>query len=336
MAILLISDEIPEVYFNADRVLHMRGGRLVADVSCRAQCAIERDRGGGPCLGSSASLSRTTEGWLVVVIVADRACFWRSPPTRFLTLGQPVRPAQRQRGQRDLRRRPAGRAGRRRDRHLVRGRGLGRAVPDGAGRRCSWAAATGRWASCSRAVSAFALGAINAALIYHFRIISIVVTIATFNLFFGAPDVLHAGRVDLRPAGLVARPARSCSSTRPRSASSSSSRLPGGRHGRRRPRDLGPACSALTLGRQLYALGRQSGRRAADRHRHRRHALSRLWLARRLRRHRRADAGALRPGGRAERALWPRAGGAGRGGPGRRPARRRARHACWARCSAWR
>jgi simple sugar transport system permease protein len=31
----------------------------------------------------------------------------------------------------------------------------------------------------------FGLGAINAAIIYHFRIISIVVTIATFNLFFG-------------------------------------------------------------------------------------------------------------------------------------------------------
>src|SRR4051812_2840822 len=29
MAILLISDEIPEVYFNADRILHMRNGRLV-------------------------------------------------------------------------------------------------------------------------------------------------------------------------------------------------------------------------------------------------------------------------------------------------------------------
>jgi simple sugar transport system ATP-binding protein len=29
MAILLISDEIPEVYFNADRILHMRDGRLV-------------------------------------------------------------------------------------------------------------------------------------------------------------------------------------------------------------------------------------------------------------------------------------------------------------------
>ncbi len=29
MAILLISDEIPEVYFNADRILHMRNGRIV-------------------------------------------------------------------------------------------------------------------------------------------------------------------------------------------------------------------------------------------------------------------------------------------------------------------
>ena len=29
MAILLISDEIPEVYFNADRILHMRNGRMV-------------------------------------------------------------------------------------------------------------------------------------------------------------------------------------------------------------------------------------------------------------------------------------------------------------------
>lgn len=31
MAILLISDEIPEVYFNTDRILHMRDGRLVAE-----------------------------------------------------------------------------------------------------------------------------------------------------------------------------------------------------------------------------------------------------------------------------------------------------------------
>jgi simple sugar transport system ATP-binding protein len=31
MAILLISDEIPEVYFNADRILHMREGRIVKE-----------------------------------------------------------------------------------------------------------------------------------------------------------------------------------------------------------------------------------------------------------------------------------------------------------------
>lgn len=46
----------------------------------------------------------------------------------------------------------------------------------------------GNWAVGFLAASAsgFALGAVNATLIYHFRIISIVVTIATFNLFFGA------------------------------------------------------------------------------------------------------------------------------------------------------
>jgi simple sugar transport system ATP-binding protein len=31
MAILLISDEIPEVYFNSDRILHMRDGRIVKE-----------------------------------------------------------------------------------------------------------------------------------------------------------------------------------------------------------------------------------------------------------------------------------------------------------------
>src|SRR4051794_22918067 len=35
------------------------------------------------------------------------------------------------------------------------------------------------------AIAGVALGAVNAALIYYFRIISIVVTIATFNIFFG-------------------------------------------------------------------------------------------------------------------------------------------------------
>ncbi len=31
LAILLISDEIPELYLNADRILHMRGGRIIAE-----------------------------------------------------------------------------------------------------------------------------------------------------------------------------------------------------------------------------------------------------------------------------------------------------------------
>lgn len=46
----------------------------------------------------------------------------------------------------------------------------------------------GNWALgfLAAGVFGFALGAFNAALIHHFRIISIVVTIATFNLYFGA------------------------------------------------------------------------------------------------------------------------------------------------------
>jgi len=35
LAILLISDEVPEVYFNADRILHMAGGRLVGEYDPR-------------------------------------------------------------------------------------------------------------------------------------------------------------------------------------------------------------------------------------------------------------------------------------------------------------
>lgn len=41
MAILLISDEIPEVYFNANRILHMRAGRLVGTYR---PAAVEIDR----------------------------------------------------------------------------------------------------------------------------------------------------------------------------------------------------------------------------------------------------------------------------------------------------
>ena len=35
LAILLISDEVPEVYFNADRVLHMREGKIFAEYDPR-------------------------------------------------------------------------------------------------------------------------------------------------------------------------------------------------------------------------------------------------------------------------------------------------------------
>ena len=31
LAILLVSDEVPEVYMNADRVLHMAEGRIVSE-----------------------------------------------------------------------------------------------------------------------------------------------------------------------------------------------------------------------------------------------------------------------------------------------------------------
>ncbi|HWK45723.1 MAG TPA: sugar ABC transporter ATP-binding protein [Stellaceae bacterium] len=44
MAILLISDEITEVYFNADRILHMRDGRLIGDYVPGA-VPIDRIRG---------------------------------------------------------------------------------------------------------------------------------------------------------------------------------------------------------------------------------------------------------------------------------------------------
>ena len=40
LAILLISDEVPEVYFNADRVLHMAEGRIVREYDPR-QISLE-------------------------------------------------------------------------------------------------------------------------------------------------------------------------------------------------------------------------------------------------------------------------------------------------------
>ena len=52
VAIVLISDEIPEVYFNADRILHMREGRLVNEY---VPGSGQRDdpSGGNLCVGHS-------------------------------------------------------------------------------------------------------------------------------------------------------------------------------------------------------------------------------------------------------------------------------------------
>ena len=41
IAILLISDEVPEVYFNADRILHMAGGRIVGEYDPRRMTLAE-------------------------------------------------------------------------------------------------------------------------------------------------------------------------------------------------------------------------------------------------------------------------------------------------------
>jgi len=38
LAILLVSDEVPEVYLNADRVLHMSGGRIAHEWDPRQTC----------------------------------------------------------------------------------------------------------------------------------------------------------------------------------------------------------------------------------------------------------------------------------------------------------
>ena len=66
LAILLISDEVPEVYFNADRVLHMAAGRIVGEYDPR-RIALTDARGGGLCLArrpkAAARSTRPRRGW---------------------------------------------------------------------------------------------------------------------------------------------------------------------------------------------------------------------------------------------------------------------------------
>ena len=44
LAILLISDEVPEVYFNSDRILHMKEGRIVGHYDPRQISLDEVER----------------------------------------------------------------------------------------------------------------------------------------------------------------------------------------------------------------------------------------------------------------------------------------------------
>ena len=44
IAILMISDEVPEAYFNSDRILHMAGGRIIAEYDPRHISIAELER----------------------------------------------------------------------------------------------------------------------------------------------------------------------------------------------------------------------------------------------------------------------------------------------------
>ena len=143
-----------------------------------------------------------TERWLHPRHPGDGAGLGAADPD-LPDLAQPVRPAERELGQHHLRGRPAGRTDRRRHRHLVHGRRLGRAISYRADALQRSAAAIGRSDSSWPGIFGTLLGCVNAFFIYQFRIVSIVVTIATYNLFFGLLMFFSGGVSTLRPARLV-------------------------------------------------------------------------------------------------------------------------------------
>ena len=122
LAILLISDEAPEVYFNADRILHMAGGRIIAEYDPRN---ITLDDLEGPSMRSFFRTIRTKR--------ASSPCFsssrpvFRSPRRAFFSLGNLLRSSTPV-GQLDLGSWAAGRSDRWRYRHFVRGRRFGRPI----------------------------------------------------------------------------------------------------------------------------------------------------------------------------------------------------------------
>ena len=73
LAILLISDEVPEVYFNADRVLHMADGRIVGEYDPRQHRARRRLEGRRLCVSIAlpeAIAPHPTEIWLCRALVS--------------------------------------------------------------------------------------------------------------------------------------------------------------------------------------------------------------------------------------------------------------------------
>ena len=127
LAIILISDEVPEVYFNADRVLHMAQGPHRRLVRSRGPALSRTSR---PPSMRKLVQSHATEFALLAVIAA--ICIVLSFIDRqFLLARQCLRPAQHQFRQHHLRRRTARRADCRRHRHLLCGRGLGRSICHG-------------------------------------------------------------------------------------------------------------------------------------------------------------------------------------------------------------
>ena len=131
MAILLISDEIPEVYFNADRrPAHARRAhrRPVPAQRRRHRC----DRGGRPCLGlrnrRDRALADCRHRCVMGVGLSVLTSTFLTLPNLFDLLNASSVNIIFGVG-------PAGRADRRRHRHLVRRRGLGRPISDGADAR---------------------------------------------------------------------------------------------------------------------------------------------------------------------------------------------------------
>ena len=176
------------------------------------------------------------------------------------------------------------------------------------------------------------LGLINALLIHGFRVISIVITIATFNAYFGLLMFFTKGRnIYNLPDWWVDR----IFIFEHQAADGTWSEL-----------NLAVAVMIVcvlatwllightTLGRQLYAFGDNPGRRPPCRCQYSADAGIRVWLDGADGRHRRTDAGQYRPGGCPERSVRARTRRPCRGRSRRCSAGRRARGPSWDASSA--